>query len=340
MNESEIPNLVRTSEEYHFLMENEHLGNNLILLGLGGSYAYGTNVEGSDIDLRGCALNTKKELLTGRNFNQIVDANTDTTIYSFNKLLSLLLNCNPNTIELLGLRPKHYLYVSSIGKELLDNAHLFLSQKAAQSFGGYAYSQLRRLDNKAVRLVGQEERENHILHSIENAADTFPEKYFPYNGDSIKLYVDKSEREEYDSEIFMDINLQHYPLRDYKCMWSEMQNIVKDYSKIGKRNKYAIEHDKLGKHMMHLVRLYFMCIDILTKEQIITYREEEHDLLMSIRNGEYLDSNQQPTSEFYEMLEDLQQEMNYAKIHTSLPEKPDYKAIEEFQESVNSFCVL
>lgn len=49
----------------------------------------------------------------------------------------------------------------------------------------------------------------------------------------------------------MDINLKHYPLRDYKSMWSEMNNIVKDYSKIGKRNKHAIEHEKLGKHMMH-----------------------------------------------------------------------------------------
>ena len=28
----------------------------------------------------------------------------------------------------------------------------------------------------------------------------------------------------------MDVNLKKYPLRDYKCMWSEMHNIVKDYA--------------------------------------------------------------------------------------------------------------
>lgn len=43
----------------------------------------------------------------------------------------------------------------------------------------------------------------------------------------------------------MDVNLSHYPLRDYKGMWSEMNNIVKDYAKIGKRNKNAAEHGKL-----------------------------------------------------------------------------------------------
>ena len=147
------------SEEYEFLVENEHLGDNIILLGLGGSYAYGTNTENSDLDVRGCALNSKMDILTNQNFEQFVNEQTDTTIYSFNKLISLLLNVNPNTIELLGLKPEHYLYVAPIGQELLDNAHLFLSRKAVYSFGGYANQQLRRLSNKAARVVGQEERE-------------------------------------------------------------------------------------------------------------------------------------------------------------------------------------
>ena len=133
-------------------------------------------------------------------------------------MITLLSNCNPNTIEILGLKPEHYLYVSPVGQELLDNAHMFLSKKCVQSFGGYANSQLRRLDNKAVRLVGQTERENHILNSIKNAFTTFPDKYFSFKEDDIKLYVDKAVQEDYDTEIFMDINLKHYPLRDYKSM--------------------------------------------------------------------------------------------------------------------------
>ena len=328
-----------SSEEYDFLRTNEHLGKNIILLGLGGSYAYGTNTESSDLDIRGCALNKKKEILTNVNFEQFENSATDTVIYSFNKLVSLLTNVNPNTIEMLGLKQEHYLYLSPIGQELLDNAHLFLSKRAVFSFGGYANAQLRRLSNKAARLVGQEERERHILNSIMNAVYTFPGKYATYPEDAIKLYIDKSDREEYETEIFMDINFKHYPLRDYKSMWSEMNCVVKDYAKIGKRNQHAIEKGKLGKHMMHLVRLYLMCFDILENEKIITYREKEHDLLMSIRNGEYLNEDDQPIPEFFEMVDELDKRLNYDKENTSLPDNPDYDRINEFVASVNERIV-
>lgn len=334
----EIKNKLQ-SDEYEFLRNNEHLGNNIIILTLGGSHAYGTNNENSDLDIRGCALNTKREILTNENFEQFVNEETDTTIYSFNKLVSLLINTNPNTIEMLGNKPEHYFHVSTIGKELLDNRKLFLSKRAVHSFGGYANQQLRRLDNKAARLVGQSDNERHILKTIEHASYDFIRKYFDMPDDSIKLYVDKAIQEGYDTEIFMDVNLKHYPLRDYKAMWSEMQNIVKAYSKIGKRNEKAIEHNKLGKHMMHLIRLYMMCLDILEKEQIITYREKEHELLMDIRNGKYLDGNRQPIQEFFDMVDEYEKRLDYAKENTSLPANPNYKKINEFVASVNERVV-
>lgn len=335
---NEIKSLLQTSD-YDFLRTNEHLGKNIILLTLGGSHAYGTNVEGSDVDIRGCALNTKDEILTNKNFEQFVNEATDTTIYSFNKLIHLLINVNPNVIEMLGNKPEHYLYLSPIGKELIDNRNLFLSKKCIHSFGGYANQQLRRLDNKAVRLVSQTEREQHILNSIENASYTFKDQFFSYDEDAIKLYIDKTSREDYDTEIFMDINLRRYPLRDYKGMWSTMNNIVKEYSKIGRRNTNAIEHGKLAKHMMHLVRLYLMCLDILNDGEIVTYREKDHDFLMDIRNGKYLDDNRQPTPEFFDIVSDLESKLDAAKRTTDLPDNPDYKKINEFLASVNERVV-
>ena len=335
----EIRDKVLFSEEYRFLRTNEHLGNNIILVGLGGSYAYGTNTESSDLDVRGIALNTKEEILTNKKFEQFVNEETDTTIYSFNKIISLLSNVNPNTIELCGLKPEHYLYLHPIGRKLLNNANIFLSKRAVHTFGGYANAQLRRLENVCNRSVSQSQREQFILNTINNAMYDIKRAYQDFTDDEIKLYIDKAVQEGYDTEIFMDINLNHYPLRDYCSVWNKMKAIVSSYNKIGKRNEKAITHNKLGKHMMHLIRLYMMCLDILEKEQIVTYREEEHDLLMDIRNGKYLDSNDHPIPEFYEMVDDYEKKLDYAKLNTSLPDNPNYDEINDFVMSVNERVV-
>ena len=267
MTVEEIREKLKTSE-YDFLRNNKHLGSNIILLGLGGSYSYGMNIEGkSDIDIRGVALNSKEEILLLQNFGQIVDENTDTTIYSFNKMVNLLCKANPNVMEQLGLNPEHYLYIHPIGQVLLNNSKLFLSKRAVYSFAGYAKEQLKKLDNKSSRSFGE------------------------------------------------------------------------DYTGIGRRNRYAAAHNKLGKHMAHLIRLYYMCFDILENQKIITYREKEHDLLMNIRNGEYLDKNQQPISSFYDLLSELKKRLEYDEKNTSLPETPDYQRINEFRMFVNEKIV-
>ena len=328
------------SAEYDFLRTNENLGSNIILLTLGGSHAYGMDKEDSDVDVRGISLNSKSDILLGADFEQVVDVDTDTTVYSFNKMIQLLTSNNPNTIEQLGCLPQHYFYLSEIGKELLDNRKMFLSQICVHTFGGYASSQLRRMSNKAARLVSQAENESYILKSIDNTRYEFRNRYYPFEDDNdLKLYIDKSAQEGYDSEIFMDVRLNHYPLRDWTGMWNEMKTIVSSYNKFGRRNEKAVAHDKLGKHMAHLIRLYMMCIDILEKEEIVTYREKERDLLMSIRNGEYLDENRQPIPEFYDLLNEYEKRFEYAKNNTSLPEKPDYKSINNFRMSVNERIV-
>ena len=93
---------VRTSQEYSFLRTDEHLGENICLLTMGGSHAYGMDTDTSDIDIRGCLLNGREEILTGNYYEQFTNDETDTVIYSLNKFLHLLSNCNPNAIEMLA----------------------------------------------------------------------------------------------------------------------------------------------------------------------------------------------------------------------------------------------
>ena len=323
------------NKDYAFLTEDPALGDNVILLTYGGSHAYGTNIATSDTDIRGITFNPIESLLGNIEFEQFEDRNTDTVIYGLNKMIDLLLSCNPNCIEILGCKPEHYFIISPEGQLLLDNRKIFLSRRAIKTFGGYANSQLRRLQNALARdSYPQAEKEKHILGSITHAMEDIVSRYHKINGEpikysfcgdhgalrhafseyntamhrmenmkqfeygSIELYPDVSEREDMEVEMFCDVVLHHYPLRDYRNIWNEINTIVKDYDKLGKRNTKK-DDLHLNKHAMHLVRLYLMCIDILTKEEIITYREEDHDLLMSIRNGEYQKSDGTYRSEIF-----------------------------------------
>lgn len=325
--------------EYEFLKTDEHLGKRIILLGLAGSYSYGTNNENSDIDIRGIVLNRKSDLVGLTSYEQYVDDHTDTTIYTFNKIITLLLSCNPNTIELLGLNPEHYVYLNEIGKSLIEHSHLFLTKRAIQSFGGYADAQLRRMQNALARdSYPQKEKEQHIYNSVKNAMYSFEKSYHDFEQGSIDLYVDEAVNPELETEIFVDVNLKHYPLRDYKNILSGMTNIVKDYDKIGKRN-HRKDDNHLNKHAMHLVRLFMMAIDILEKGEIRTYRKDEHDLLVSIRNGAYQRADGGYEKEFFEIVADYERRLQEAARTTKLPDEPDMKQVGNYVMSINEKVV-
>lgn len=325
--------------EYSFIKTNEHLGKHVILLGLAGSYSYGTNIETSDIDVRGITLNQKSDLIGLTQFEQYVDDNTDTVIYAFNKIVTLLLSCNPNTIELLGLNPEHYLYLNDIGQMLLDNKKLFLSRRAIQSFGGYADAQLRRLQNALARdSFPQSEKEQHIFNSVKNAMHSFNTNYKNFENGSMEIFIDKAVNPTLETEIFVNANLAHYPLRDYLGMWNNMSNVIKDYEKIGKRNKKK-DDLHLNKHAMHLIRLFMMALDILEKGEINTYRAKEHNLLMDIRFGKYQKEDGTFQDSFYEMLSDFEKRLHYAAENTDLPEEPDMKRVQELVMTINERVV-
>ncbi len=318
------------SEEYEFLRTDPHLGNNILILTTAGSIAYGTNVDTSDIDVRGVTLETKQDILGLSSFEQFEDRTTDTVIYGLKKFIGLCLNSNPNVLEILGTNPEHLLIISVEGKLLRENVDLFLSQKAILSFGNYATAQLRRLQNALARdNYPQIEKEQHILNSVLGQMDHLKRTYNDFTDSEINLYIDKSNKEEFDTEIFIDINLKHYPLRDFKNIYSVMNNIVKDYSKLNHRNSKKDELH-LNKHAMHLIRLLVTGTEILEGKGINTYREEERGLFLDIRSGKY------SYNEIFDMVDDYEQHFKYAAKNTSLPVEPDYKRVEDLMLEIYS----
>lgn len=199
MNVSEIKEILK-SEQYDFLRKDKHLGKNIILLTTGGSHSYGTNVETSDLDIRGITVEQPNEIIGFQTFEQFENKETDTTIYALKKIIGLMLNCNPNVIEMLGTKAEHLFICTKHGHLIRDNADIFLSKKAIHSFGGYASAQLRRLQNALARdNYPQAEKEKHILATIKTGLVTIEDRYKALSKGDMKLYIDKSYKDEYES---------------------------------------------------------------------------------------------------------------------------------------------
>ena len=311
-------------DDYKFLDTTPEL-RNPIRIGLGGSHAYGTNIETSDIDIRGIALHSQEEILLGRGFEQICNEPTDTTIYSLKKVVSLLSNCNPNVIEMLGLKPEHYLYLTNIGKELIANSGMFLSNKCVGSFMGYANQQMYRLQRKSLVAMSDEDYNAHIVKTLNGMRETL-ENQHNITGLEVKLK---------DGNIVLDLSVTDYPAENLASVLNTLNTTIREYNKNSKRNEHALAHGKIAKHSMHLLRLYMMCEDLLLSGKIVTYREKEHNLLMDIRNGKYLGEDGKPTKEFFDMVHDYESRIEYAKEHSVLPPNPNYRQIDDFLMNVN-----
>lgn len=335
----EIKKFVETDPSYKFLDTNPHLGERIIMLTLGGSYSYGTNNENSDVDIRGVVLEKPSDLIGLTRFEQVVDEATDTTIYGFNKICHLLTNCNPNTVEMLGCKSEHYIYLHPMGQMLLDNRKLFISQRCINSFGGYATQQLRRLENNLSKhRLSQALKEKHIRQSMEGAVKHFKERYTSFEYGTIKLYEAESPRDDLDVEVVMDVNMQAFPARQFNSMINDLKNVLDNYEKLTNRNKKK-DDAHLNKHAMHLVRLYISCLDILKTGDIHTYPEEHIPFLLDIRNGKFMKEDGTYQEEFFDLINSYEKELDYAKDNTSIPEEPDMKRIEEFIMDVNKEVV-
>ena len=168
--------------------------------------------------------------------------------------------------------------------------------------------------------------------------DDFNRRYAGKEKGSIRLYIDKAETPELDTEIFVDANYEHFPLRDYTDLWGTMRTVVRDYDKIGKRNRKK-DDNHLNKHAMHLIRLFMTAIDILEKGEIRTHRKDDLPMLLTIRKGGYMLGDGTFSPEFYELLEEYERMLDEAAEKTVLPDNPDMDKVGRFVERINRYAV-
>lgn len=123
-----------------------HQQNLILLEAVSGSRAYGLATPESDTDIKG-VFYLPRSLFYGLNYiPQISNETNDVVYYELGRFIELLLQSNPNTLELLAspadcVRIRH---------PLMDafKAPWFVSKTCCQTFAGYAYGQIK--DRKSV----------------------------------------------------------------------------------------------------------------------------------------------------------------------------------------------
>lgn len=121
-----------------------------------GSHSHGTYIAPTDggiddIDMMGLVIPPKEFYLGLENFEHYciwVDE-YDLVFYDVKKFFRLLLKNNPNVMGLLWLEPHLYQMKTPVTDLLVMNRDIFSSKVAHQSFTGYAYSQLKKMENNA-----------------------------------------------------------------------------------------------------------------------------------------------------------------------------------------------
>jgi predicted nucleotidyltransferase len=131
-------------------MENKYTldyikSNGLILFEcIGGSIAYGTNIESSDKDIRGVFIAELDDVLSNNHPKQINDEKNDIVFYELGRFIELLYTNNPNILELLSMPNDCVIQKNYLFNLLIDNSDIFITKKCKNSFGKYAESQIQK----------------------------------------------------------------------------------------------------------------------------------------------------------------------------------------------------
>lgn len=300
-------------------------------IAFGGSIAYGLDDKNSDVDLRGFYLPSVRDILLLTDSEQVErhDDIVDGSLFSAAKLLRLLTQNNPNVMELLGLRPEHVLVTSPAYQMILDNKHLFVSRKSANTFGGYAMQQMRRIKNSVSRDKGDVDSEG-ALRSMKSAMLSFSERYAAYTDGSIELAL--GDMSQGAKGITMTANLSEIPVNQFRGIINDLDDIGKNADNLAARNRKK-DTAHLSKHMSHLVRLLRMGTEMLETGAVNTYRENDAELLKEIKHGKWIGEDENGVREidgaFWELVDEENERFTYAKKNTELPEDADRAAVDE-----------
>jgi predicted nucleotidyltransferase len=123
----------------------------LLLKCISGSQAYCLALPHSDTDIKGVYVLPKDEFYGLHYTDQVNNDSNDEMFYELKKFFDLLLKNNPNLLELLNTPDDCVLYKHPLMKQV--KSEMFLSRLCAQTFGQYAYAQIKKAKGLNKKIV-------------------------------------------------------------------------------------------------------------------------------------------------------------------------------------------
>lgn len=329
-------------------------GGNIILECISGSRAYGLDTPFSDTDIKGVFLLSKKDFYGLNYVPQVSNETNDIVYYELLRFLELLLQNNPNILELLSTPGEAILYKHPFLSEI--QPEIFLSKLCKDTFGNFALSQIKKAKGLKKKIVNPLDRERKNILAfcfVNHAQGAIPLLKFlemqqwkqedcglvniPHMKDMYGLYHNAAGgyrgimKDECSNEVTLSsipknreqvallyFNKDGYSAycKEYKEYWEwvERRNEARYQNTLSHGKKYD------AKNMMHTFRLLEMAIEIAREGQV-NVRRPEREFLLAIKNGEY------EFEELLRMAEAKQIEMELAFANSTLPETPDVKQV-------------
>jgi uncharacterized protein len=336
----------------------------LLLDCISGSRAYGLNTPQSDTDLKGVYIQPKATYY-GLEFSEQVNNETnDEVYYELRRFVQLLLNSNPNILELLFSPADCILYRHPVMDML--QPELFLSKQCKQAFAGYAQTQIRKAQglNKKILNPLSEVRKTVLdfCYVVHQQGSVTLSAWLKQNAklqedcglvridhmkDLYALYHNSQLKDGYLRGIVSggdanDVSLSPVakgilPLAVMSFNKDGYSKYCKDYReywewvKVRNEVRYenTLEHGRNydAKNMMHTFRLLNTAAEIATEKRV-NVRRPEREFLLRIRAGEFT------YDDLVKMANEKLQEIDALYEKSDLPEEPDRQSAERILVSM------
>lgn len=287
---------------------------------ISGSRAYGVETKDSDTDIKGVFYLPADDFYSFGGPTQVSNETNDIVFYELGRFIDLLVKNNPNILDLLFTPEECVLHRDPIMD--LVKTEVFLSKLCAQTYGQYAYTQIRKAKglNKKILNPVEPERKDVLdfCYVVKGQSSVSIKAYLlendleqkscglskiPHMTESYGLYVNEdlkfkgiTLKDNANDVALSSIPKDLEPLAIMSFNKSGYSSYCKTYKEywdwVNKRNdvryKNTMSHGKNydAKNMMHTMRLLKMAEEIALHGKVIVKRPDR-EYLLDVKAGKF-----------------------------------------------------